>query len=48
MYKGIQIYFDNNLYFYESKDDLWFYVGFFVVGLYVYDLVDNDIYVIIC
>lgn len=29
---------------YESKDDLWFYVGFFVMGFYVYDFVDNDIY----
>lgn len=31
-------------YFKESRDDLWFYVGFLVVGLYVYDLVDKDIY----
>lgn len=33
----------------ESKDDLWFYIGFFVVGFYVYDLVDSDIYfIMIC
>lgn len=26
---------------------MWFYIGFFVVGFYVYDFVDNDIYVIL-
>lgn len=41
------MYFDNILYFNESKDDLWFYVGFIFVGLYVYDLVDNDIYMLL-
>lgn len=47
-YKGIQIHFDNNLYPHESKDDLWFYVGFSVAGPYAYDPVDNDTYAIIC
>lgn len=43
-YKGIQLYFDNTLYPNESKDDLWFYVGFTVAGPYAYDPVDNDTY----
>lgn len=47
-YKGIQIHFDNNLYPLESKDDLWFYVGFSVAGPYAYDPVDNDTYASIC
>lgn len=41
------MYFDNIFYFNKSKDDFWFYVGFIVVGFYVYDLVDNDIYVVL-
>jgi len=43
-YKGIQLHFDNTLYPNESKDDLWFYVGFTVAGPYAYDPVDNDTY----
>ena len=43
-YQGIQIHFDNTLYPNESKDDLWFYVGFTVAGPYAYDPVDNDTY----
>jgi len=43
-YKDIQIYFDNTLYPNESKDDLWFYIGFSVAGPYAYDPVDNDTY----
>jgi len=44
MYQGIQLHFDNTLYPNESKDDLWFYVGFSVAGPYAYDPVDNDTY----
>lgn len=43
-YQGIQLSFDNTLYPNESKDDLWFYVGFSVAGPYAYDPVDNDTY----
>ena len=43
-YKGIQLHFDNTLYPNESKDDLWFYVGFTVAGPYAYDPVDKDTY----
>ncbi len=43
-YQGIQLNFDNTLYPNESKDDLWFYVGFSVTGPYAYDPVDNDTY----
>ena len=43
-YQGIQLHFDNALYPSESKDDLWFYVGFTVAGPYAYDPVDNDTY----
>lgn len=43
-YEGIQLHFDNALYPSESKDDLWFYVGFTVAGPYAYDPVDNDTY----
>ena len=43
-YKGIQLHFDNTLYPNESKDDLWFYVGFTLAGPYAYDPVDNDTY----
>ena len=44
MYQGIQLHFDNTLYPNESKDDLWFYIGFSVAGPYAYDPVDNDTY----
>ena len=43
-YQGIQLRFDNTRYPYQSKDDLWFYVGFSVAGPYAYDPVDNDTY----
>ena len=43
-YQGIQLHFDNTLYPNESKDDLWFYIGFSVAGPYAYDPVDNDTY----
>lgn len=46
-YQGIQLNFDNTLYPKESKDDLWFYVGFSVTGPYAYDPVDNDTYALI-
>ena len=46
-YQGIQIHFDNSLYPKESKDDLWFYIGFSLAGPYAYDPVDNDTYTII-
>lgn len=36
-YQGIHIHFDNTLYPNESKDDLWFYIGFTLAGLYAYD-----------
>ena len=36
-YQGIQLHFDNTLYPNESKDDLWFYVGFTLAGPYAYD-----------
>ena len=43
-YKGIQLRFDNTRYPNQSKDDLWFYVGFSVSGPYAFDPVDNDTY----
>ena len=43
-YHGIQLRFDETRYPYESKDDLWFYIGFSVTGPYAYDPVDNDTY----
>ncbi len=43
-YQGIQIPFDNMLYPNESKDDLWFYVGFSVAGPYAFDPVDKDFF----
>lgn len=46
-YQGIQLRFDNRLYPHQSKDDLWFYVGFSVAGPYAYDPVDKDTYDII-
>lgn len=47
-YKGIQLRFDEKRYPKQSKDDLWFYVGFSVSGPYAYDPVDNDTYTILC
>ena len=46
-YQGIQLRFDNTRYPNQSKDDLWFYVGFSVSGPYAYDPVDNDTYAIV-
>ena len=43
-YQGIQLPFDDMLYPNESKDDLWFYVGFSVAGPYAFDPVDEDNY----
>ena len=43
-YEGIQLRFDNTRYPNESKDDLWFYIGFSLAGPYAYDPVDNDRY----
>lgn len=43
-YRGIQLRFDDMLYPKESRDDLWFYVGFSVAGPYAYDPVDKDTY----
>ena len=43
-YRGIQLRFDDMLYPKESRDDLWFYVGFSVAGPYAYDPVDKDAY----
>ena len=43
-YQGIQLRFDNTRYPNQSKDDLWFYVGFSVAGPYAYDPVDKDAY----
>ena len=46
-YHGIQLRFDDTRYPNESKDDLWFYIGFSVAGPYAYDPVDNDTYAIL-
>ena len=43
-YQEIQIHFDNTRYPNESKDDLWFYLGFTVAGPYAYDPVDKETY----
>ena len=43
-YHGIQLHFDDSLYPRESKDDLWFYVGFSVAGPYAFDPIDKDTY----
>ena len=43
-YQGIQLRFDDMLYPKESRDDLWFYVGFSVAGPYAYDPVNKDTY----
>ena len=46
-YQGIQIHFDNTRYPHESKDDLWFYLGFTVAGPYAYDPVDKETYALL-
>lgn len=43
-FKNDNTHFDNTLYPNESKDDLWFYVGFTLAGPYTYDPVDKDTY----
>ena len=42
MYQGIEVSFDNELYPKESKDWLWFYLGFTIQGPYAYDPVDLE------
>ena len=44
MYQGIEVSFDNELYPKESKDWLWFYLGFTIQGPYAYDPVDQEKY----
>ena len=41
-YKGVEIMFDNERYPKESRDDLWFCLGFTLNGPYAYDPVDED------
>ncbi len=43
-YKGIEIMFDNDRYPKESRDELWFCLGFTLNGPYAYDPIDNDTY----
>lgn len=43
-YQGIQVRFDEFRYPEDSKDDLWFYLGFSVAGPYAYDPINNDTY----
>jgi hypothetical protein len=43
-YKGIEIPFDNDLYPHESRDELWFCLGFTITGPYAYDPIDKDTY----
>ena len=43
-YQGIRIPFDDTRYPKQSKDDLWFYVGFTVAGAYAFDPLDQDRY----
>lgn len=43
-YHGIQLRFDDKLYPNDSKDDLWFYVGFSVTGPYAFDPIGEDTY----
>ena len=43
-YQGIRIPFDDTRYPKQSKDDLWFYVGFTVAGPYAFDPLDKDGY----
>jgi hypothetical protein len=41
-YTGVEIMFDNERYPKESRDDLWFCLGFTLNGPYAYDPVDED------
>ena len=43
-YRGIEIMFDNERYPKESRDELWFCLGFTLNGPYAYDPVDDDTY----
>ena len=43
-YKGIEIMFDNDRYPKESRDELWFCLGFTLNGPYAYDPIDEDTY----
>ena len=43
-YHRMQLHFDDSLYPRESKDYLWFYVGFSVAGPYAFDPIDEDTY----
>ena len=43
-YKGIEIMFDNERYPKESRDELWFCLGFTLNGPYAYDPIDDDTY----
>ena len=42
IYEGIQVRFDETRYPHESKDDLWFYIGFTIAGPYAFDPVNKD------
>ena len=41
-YKGVEIMFNNEIYPKESRDDLWFCLGFTLNGPYAYDPVDRE------
>ena len=43
-YQGIRIPFDDTRYPKQSKDDLWFYLGFTIAGPYAFDPLDQDGY----
>jgi hypothetical protein len=43
-YRGIEIMFDNDRYPKESRDELWFCLGFTLNGPYAYDPIDEDTY----
>ena len=42
--RGTEIPFDNDRYPHESRDELWFCVGFNITGPYAYDPIDKDTY----
>ena len=44
VYKGVEILFDNDRYPKESRDDLWFCLGFTISGPYAYDPMEEDGY----
>ena len=41
-YNGVEVMFNNEIYPKESRDDLWFCLGFTVYGPYAYDPVDKE------